>query len=104
MTEQAKFQIGELVEHQLFGYRGVIFDVDATFNLTDEWYEAMAKSCPPKDIPWYHVMVHNAAYTTYVAQQNLLSSAVTDQISHPELGIYFGCFIDGRYQPRNRAN
>jgi len=35
----AKFAVGEVIRHQKFGYRGVIIDVDATFKLTDEWYD-----------------------------------------------------------------
>ena len=26
---------------------------------------------PPKNQPWYHVLVHGADHTTYVAEQNL---------------------------------
>ncbi len=97
MTIEATFQVGQIVEHKLFGYRGVIFHIDEEFDLSAEWYETMAKSRPPKDRPWYHVLVHNAAYSTYVAQQNLATSDVDKQINHPELGKYFKHFIDGHY-------
>jgi len=63
---RAKFSVGALVSHLRFGYRGVIVDVDATFQLDDEWYEMVAKSRPPKDKPWYHVLVHETEQTTYV--------------------------------------
>jgi len=46
---QVKFSVGELVHHRLFDYRGVIVDVDQDFQATDEWYEAVAKSRPPKN-------------------------------------------------------
>jgi len=40
MTEKrAKFQVGQLVEHRLFDYRGVVYDVDPVFQGTEEWYE-----------------------------------------------------------------
>jgi heat shock protein HspQ len=39
------------VSHRLFGYRGVVFDVDPEFHLSEEWYEQMARSRPPKDRP-----------------------------------------------------
>ena len=35
---RARFRPGQLVHHKLFGYRGVVVDVDATFQGTDEWY------------------------------------------------------------------
>ena len=57
MSEQADFHIGQLVLHAKFGYRGVVFDVDPVFQLSDEWYEQVARSRPPKDRPWYHVLV-----------------------------------------------
>ena len=68
---EAKFQIGQIIHHKLFDYVGVVFDADPTFQGTDEWYEQVARSRPPKDQPWYHVLVHEAELTTYVAEQNL---------------------------------
>ena len=68
---RAKFAVGDLVYHRLFDYRGVVVDVDPTFESTEEWYEAVAKSRPPKDKPWYHVLVHEAMHSTYVAERNL---------------------------------
>ena len=55
---KAEFKSGQIINHKLFNYRGVILKVDQTFKLTDEWYEIMAKSKPPKDKPWYQVLVH----------------------------------------------
>ena len=72
-ASKPKFQIGQQVKHKLFGYAGVIVGVDPIFNSTEEWYEMMAKSRPPKDKPWYHVAVtggHGASHT-YVTEQNL---------------------------------
>jgi heat shock protein HspQ len=68
---KAKFCVGQLIHHKLFYYRGIILDVDLEFKSTDEWYEEVAKSRPPKDEPWYHVMTHPKGYQTYVAEQNL---------------------------------
>ena len=42
-----------------------------SFKARDEWYEQVAQSRPPKNKPWYHVLVHKAEHTTYVAEQNL---------------------------------
>ncbi len=71
MADEARFGVGQLVQHRLFGYRGVVADVDPSFQLSDEWYEEQARSRPPKDQPWYHVLVHDAEHATYVAQRNL---------------------------------
>ena len=101
---RAKFAVGELVEHRLFGYRGVIFDADPVFEGSDEWYEEMARSRPPKDAPWYHVLVHGATHTTYVAERNLTADESHEPVRHPQLSLYFTDFRDGRYTRSERAN
>ncbi|AZZ89828.1 MULTISPECIES: heat shock protein HspQ [unclassified Hahella] len=98
---QAHFFVGQLVEHNLFGYRGVVIGVDPTFNHTDAWYESVAKSRPPKDQPWYHVLVHESDHMTYVAERNLRVSLDTTQIDHPLLGAYFDRYDGARYFPRH---
>ena len=95
--QQAKWNIGQLVHHKLFGYRGVIYDVDPEFMLTDEWYENIARSRPPKDEPWYRVLVDNELQETYVAQQNLEPATDLSPIKHPFLEDCFSSFEDGRY-------
>ena len=52
----ADFSVGELILHKRFEYRGVVVDVDPTFQLSEEWYDQVARSRPPKDAPWYHVL------------------------------------------------
>ena len=100
----AKFSIGQIIHHRKFDYRGVIFDVDPVFNGTDEWYDAVAKSRPPKDEPWYHVLVDNSQQTTYVAERNLDAADSILAIHHPLVKHYFENFVDGRYFPNNISN
>ncbi len=94
------FAVGQIVHHLKAGYRGVVVGVDAEFSLSEEWYEDVALSRPPKDQPWYHVLVDGAAHTTYVAQRHLEPSSDTSQIAHPLLGRYFESFDGARYQAR----
>lgn len=94
---EAKFSVGQVVHHKRFEYRGVIIDADATFSLSDEWYEAMAKSRPPKDRPWYHVLVDGSDQQTYVAERNLEPDDRGEPIRHPLVSSYFREFRDGRY-------
>lgn len=101
---QAKFAVGEVILHRRFDYRGVIVDVDPRFQLTEEWYEAMAVSRPPKDKPWYHVLVHNATHTTYVAERNLAADGSGEPVVHPMLEQFFSGFEGGRYVRANRSN
>ena len=93
----ARFSVGQLVHHRLFEYRGVIVDVDATFDGTDEWYEQVARSRPPKDEPWYHVLPHEATHTTYVSERNLEADPTGQPISHPLLEEFFEEYRNGRY-------
>ena len=53
----------------LVGYEG---------QLSDEWYEEVARSRPPKDAPWYHVLVEDSDSPRYVAEKNL-SRDTTDR-------------------------
>ena len=97
--KSAQFFVGQIIEHVKVGYRGVIFGVDAEFSLSEEWYEQVARSRPPKDQPWYHVMVDGQMHTTYVAQRHLVASDDLSQIDHPALGETFGRFDGSRYLP-----
>ena len=92
-----KFSVGELVHHRLFDYRGVIVDVDRNFQGTEEWYETVAKSRPPKNRPWYHVLVHGTEHSTYVAERNLEPDDSVEPINHPMLEHFFSKFENGRY-------
>lgn len=94
---KVKFSVGEIIYHRLFDYRGVIVDVDPTFQGTDEWYENAARSRPPKNKPWYHVLVHGSDYSTYVAERNLEHDDILEPINHPMVEHFFSKLESGRY-------
>ena len=100
----SKFTIGQTVLHLKFEYRGVIIDVDETFQGTEEWYEVVARSRPPKDQPWYHVLVHGSASQTYVAQRNLEPDESGEPIEHPALDKFFDRFREGIYSNSQMLN
>jgi heat shock protein HspQ len=104
MSSTARFAIGDLVYHRLFDYRGVVYDVDPEFMLSERWYEQVARSRPPKDEPWYRVLVHNATQETYVAERNLEPDRSGEPVAHPLIGTLFGGFEQGRYRPVSRGN
>ncbi len=97
MTTHTKFFIGQIVSHQLFNYRGVVYEIDPEFMLSAQWYEQMAKSRPPKHEPWYHVLVDKGVHSTYVAQQNLQAEMEPESIRHPAINDFFEGFYDGKY-------
>ena len=96
----AKFKIGQLIHHRKFGYRGVIVDVDPIFQSSEEWYDQMATSRPPKDKPWYHVLPDQASHMTYVAERNLEPDTEMKSIQHPAIDQFFERF-DGKQYVRS---
>ena len=100
----AKFFIGQIIQHKLFGYRGVIYAADSEFSGSESWYENVALSRPPKDAPWYHVLVDQSMITTYVAERNLASTNYTQQIEHPMSGQFFQRYDDVRYFSKQKVN
>ncbi len=61
-------------------------------------------SRPPKDEPWYHVLVDQAVHTTYVAEQNLAPADEPQPIRLPLAAHYFHEFDGERYILRRRLN
>lgn len=97
MSTRTRFSVGEVIQHTKFGYRGVIVQVDPVFAGTEAWYDAVARSRPPKDQPWYHVLVDGHSHSTYVAERHLATDTSGVQIDHPDLGRFFDRFLNGRY-------
>jgi len=105
----AKFTIGTQVKHRIFGFRGVIFDVDPSFSNSEEWYLAIPEDVRPrKDQPFYHLFAESpdkSPYVAYVSEQNLvLDGDSEDPIYHPEMDEYFEDMVDGRFVSRTRLN
>jgi len=93
----ALFEIGQIVHHRLFDYRGLVIDVDADFQGGEVWYRQVARSRPPKDKPWYHVLVDNSESYTYVAEQNLEPTGDLRPIRHSMLAESAMRYENGRY-------
>ena len=101
---EAKFAIGRVVRHLRFGYRGAIYDVDPVFLGSEEWYEQVARSRPPKDKPWYKVLVDGGTHQTYVAERHLEYDDSGEPVAHPFVDYVFERFENGAYVPRGRVN
>ena len=100
----ARFDIGDVVRHRHFDFRGVVFDVDPVFANSDEWYAAIPEGIRPrKDQPFYHLLAENADsnYVAYVSQQNLLRDDSEEEIDHPAIDGLFEAFEPGRYTLRS---
>ncbi len=98
LKQSAKYTLGQIVRHKKHPFRGVIFDVDAEFSNSDEWYEKIPEaSRPRKDQPFYHLLAENeeSFYVAYVSEQNLVLDSTGEPVKHPDLDGMFGNF-DGR--------
>ncbi len=104
MIRNAKYQIGQIVRHRIFPFRGVIFDVDPEFNNTEEWYQSIPEDIrPAKNQPFYHLLAENeeTEYIAYVSEQNLLPDDTGRPVRHPQVKEIFKLDSDGTYRPRN---
>jgi heat shock protein HspQ len=91
-SRSAKFQIGQVVRHRIFPFRGVVFDVDPIFDNTEEWWLAIPEEIrPAKDQPYYHLFAENAEseYIAYVSEQNLLPDESGEPLRHPQISEFF---------------
>ncbi len=103
VNRTAKFRIGQVVKHRVYPFRGVIFDVDPTFNNTEEWWLAIPEHVRPrKDQPYYHLLAENAqtTYVAYVSEQNLLPDDTGKPVRHPDVRKYFGTLNGDQYEPK----
>ena len=105
-TRKAKFDIGDVVKHRIYPFRGVIYDVDPVFANTDDWWKSIPSEIrPAKDQPFYHLYAENAdsQYIAYVSEQNLLVDESGEPVSHPQIIDTFERLADGRYRMRTRS-
>lgn len=105
-AKQAHFQIGQVVRHRIFPFRGVVFDVDPEFANSEEWYQSIpAQVRPRKDQPFYHLYAENdqTEYVAYVSEQNLLADNSGIPVRHPQVRELFKMDKPGFYQSKNRT-
>lgn len=100
----ARYNIGQLVHDALFDFRGVVIDVDATYQESEELYNRMTPNKPPKDKPWYHVLVHGTQQRVYICEQDLEPDLSLEPINHPEINYFFSDFKEGKYIPYSPRN
>jgi heat shock protein HspQ len=103
-NRSAKFQIGQIVRHRHYDFRGVVFDVDPEFSNSEEWWESIPEDIrPSKEQPFYHLLAQNDEldYVAYVSEQNLIDDTDGGPVRHPDLDDFFAIQDDGRYQLRD---
>ena len=106
VSKDPLFNIGDIVKHRLYPFRGVIVDVDPEFSNTEEWYQSIpAEIRPSRNQPYYHLMAENTEtfYTAYVSQQNLVGDGENGPLEHPDLEEIFSGMNHGKYHLRNEV-
>lgn len=100
---RSRFNIGDVVRHRMFDFRGVVFDIDPVFANSEEWYQSIPEDIrPPRDQPFYHLLAENEdeSYVAYVSQGNLVADIKGGPVDHPTVSQLFDGFEDGRYRMR----
>src|SRR5262245_20975124 len=103
--KNAKFDIGQIVKHRVYPFRGVIFDVDPVFSNTEEWLSSIPEEIRPRrDQPFYHLLAENSqtTYVAYVSEQNLLPDETGRPVGHPQVRSFFSELRGGKYISRDR--
>ncbi|MCE7797367.1 heat shock protein HspQ [Sphingobium sufflavum] len=103
LVAHALFRIGDVVAHRLYGFRGLVFDVDPAFANSEQWYESIPEDVrPARAQPYYHLFAENeeGSYIAYVSQQNLVEDATGGPVNHPAIGHFFKKQADGSYRMR----
>jgi len=105
-TRVAKFNIGQVVKHRIYPFRGVIYNVDPIFANTEEWWRSIPEDVRPrKNQPFYHLYAENAEtqYVAYVSEQNLLPDESGEPVRHPQVDELFERAGDGVYRMRGKS-
>ena len=103
----ARFEIGQIVRHRVFPFRGVVYDVDAIFSETDDiWLSIPENARPRKDQPFYRLLAENndGPHRAYVSEQNLIEDETGDPIEHPDVVDHFLYIHNGYYVPRQASS
>eukprot|EP00993_Chasmostoma_nieuportense_P007685 NODE_949_length_1747_cov_33.133951_g889_i0.p1 GENE.NODE_949_length_1747_cov_33.133951_g889_i0~~NODE_949_length_1747_cov_33.133951_g889_i0.p1 ORF type:complete len:554 (-),score=83.58 NODE_949_length_1747_cov_33.133951_g889_i0:86-1675(-) len=101
--DNVKYQVGTIIQHARYHYRGVIYGVDPICKAEPDWQLQMnvAGLSEGAGQPFYNVLVDQrdrpSGQTTYVAQQNIIvpdhveasSMLGHGDLHNPELGKYF---------------
>lgn len=99
----ARFNIGDVVRHKKFSFRGVVYDVDPEFANTEEWWEAIPIEIrPERDQPFYHLLAENdeTEYVAYVSEQNLIADDSEMPLRNPNIAQLFDQSPEGTLRPK----
>ncbi len=104
LAQQAEYNIGDIIFHREHDFRGVIVDVDPQFEGSEEWYDMYTSNQPPKNGPWYHILVDEESSMAYVSEQNICTDSDQGEIENPMIDDLFSKYDSGHYLPIQTLN
>jgi len=93
---EALFQVGQLVQHKKYSYRGVVVSVDDECQADEDWYKGNLTQ-PDRYQPWYHVLADGSDQVFYPAQSSLQADTSEEAVHNPFVDNFFDAFTDGQY-------
>ena len=100
----AKFAIGQVLRHQAYAFRGVVFDVDPEFSDSTAARETiLVEGRSRKDQPFYYLLAENGRnpYVAYVSEQSMVLDTSDEPLSHPQFDDLFERDETGSYRFRS---
>jgi len=104
LARNAYFALGQLVWQPDNRFRGVVVDVDPSFNGSESMYQQMDENRPDKDQPWYTVLVDHSEQAVYVAEEYLEPDPSDDPVTNPATEQFLGELQGGRYTVHQTLN
>lgn len=100
-SDRPRFEIGQVVQHKRYGYRGVVVDIDEICQADESWYQDNPTQ-PDRDQPWYHVLADGSDRIYYPAESSLDADTELSPIENPYVAHFFTDFANGRHLRNDR--
>lgn len=94
------FRRGQVVHHRLFHFRAVVADYDLECRRDDDWL-ATQPGNPPRNRPWYHLLVDQSDAVAYVPEGQIEPGEFAQGVRHPLVPLFFDGEENGVYR-RNK--
>lgn len=98
MSHKIRFRVGQPICHKQAHYRGIVIKADPIFGQTESWYDIMITAKPPKNEPWYWVLLDDSVCMAYISQADLTPDLTGVSINNPLVTQFFSVLQNGLYQ------
>lgn len=88
MEKLAKFNIGDIVVHNIQGYRAQIIDIDPLFQASGHYNPAAIRKGMAERKPWYRLLIDDSEQMTYVEECYLELDSQALPIQNPKVAAY----------------